>query len=214
MSKKNQELKQKVSMEIELIKSQKVNASRDFEAYLEENYLTPQALTYLFEEAPKEMVKIYVNKVYPSFGKPEFKKYQTQVMAYGNRKTLATYYMYYEVSPNGEIELIKREEVNPFVFYVVNHGLSDKAFKYLIKNGSSELIESYLNNKELETRLLPFFINNASIEDLIWYYVTSTPTEKGLFIEFLQKSGNKKVINKLSDECEMIQIALAIPPKH
>ena len=78
------------SEEIRLIDS---NNQEDFKNYLKNQSLTKKAIKHLFEKATSKMIKIYVNTVYPC--RPEFLEYQLQVIRYADRKTLATYYLYF-----------------------------------------------------------------------------------------------------------------------
>lgn len=208
MSKK-EEMKLRVSNEIELIKSNSANSNQDFKKYLEENELTKKAINHLFTEGTEEKQKIYINTVFPAPGRPEFKKYQRLVMKLGDRRTLATYYMYYEVSANGEIELINRAEVNPFIYYINNHNLSEKAFKFLIKNGSPELIEAYLTNKDVPRELMPMFVKNATAQDIFWYFCSSISEEKDVVIACIKKHASPSLINKLSSLSEMMSLLLS-----
>lgn len=206
---KKEEMKLRVSNEIELIKSNSANSNQNFKKYLEENELTKKAINYLFTEGAEEKQKIYINTVFPALGRPEFKKYQRLVMKLGDRRTLATYYMYYEVSANGEIELINRAEVNPFIYYINNHNLSEKAFKFLIKNGSSELIEAYLTNKDVPRELMPMFVKNATAQDILGYFSSSNSEEKDVVIACIKKHASPSLINKLSSLSETMSLLLS-----
>ena len=130
-------------------------------------------------------------------------------MKLGDRRTLATYYMYYEVSANGEIELINRAEVNPFIYYINNHNLSEKAFKFLIKNGSPELIEAYLTNKDVPRELMPMFVKNATAQDIFWYFSSSNSEEKEVVIDCIKKHASPSLINKLSSLSETMSLLLS-----
>lgn len=205
-----EEMKLRVSKEIELIKLNSAQSNNLFKKYLEDGELTKQAIAYLFKDGSETKQKIYINTVFPSYGKPEFKKYQTKVMRFGDRKTLATYYMYYEVSDSGQIELIKREDINAFVYYITNYDLGEKAFKFLIKSGASELIEAYISNKSIEKERLPFFIEKGNTHDLLWYFLTSSTEEKEIFIDYLRKYATSAQINQLCEESEMMSLMLGL----
>ena len=211
MSSLSPELKLRVSKEIELIKQNSSESCNVFKKYLENSELTKQAINFLFKEGSEAKQKIYINTVYPSPIRPEFKKYQTRVMRLGDRKTLATYYMYYEVSDNGEIELIKREDVNAFVYYITNHGLSERAFKFLIKQGAPELIEAYISNQDIDNELMPFFIEKAEVQDLQWYFLTCSTEQKEVFIDYLRKYATPETISALCEENEMLSLLFCLP---
>jgi hypothetical protein len=210
---KTTNLKLRASKEIELIKSFAETAEKDLKNYVKEQRLTRKAITYLFEEGRPEMIQVYVNTVFPDFCKFEFKKYQTKVMKYADRKTLATYYMYHEVSANGEIELIKRGEVKPFAYYIANHGLTAKAFKFLVKEGSSELLEAYLANNNIAQKALLFFIQHGSVSDVVMYFMGSSSDEKDLFIEKLNQLKNTARYQEICEANEIIGMhAMYMPP--
>ena len=170
-----------------------------FQNYITNNTLGEEAINYVFESGKPEIIKTYVNTVWP-IGE-EFVKYQDDVIRYGTRKTLATYYLYNDVTPSGEIELIKRDEKIPFLFYTGSYGLSDEAFEYLLKEGSEELIDGYLDNTSLKDSRLETFLSLASTQQITRYLDYANGTEYEEFLCKLKKMPNKRKALRIYNEC-------------
>ena len=189
--------KLKASEEIRLIDS---NNQKDFNSYLEKQSLTKKALKHLFEQGSPKMIKLYVNKIFPC--NPEFLTYQPQVIRYADRKTLATYYLYFDVTPEGEIELIKRDEVEPFNYYVLNHGLSPKAFEYLINKGSKKLVETYFNNNSLEDKeTIDLFLSCAKFDRISMFVDMATNNEKEDMAKVLKEKRDNRIYTEIYNNC-------------
>ena len=189
----NQQKALQTQAEIRLIKSKDLDG---FKNYLKSQKLTREAIKFLFEKGRKKNVEIYVNTVYPF--PSEFRVYQNQVMKYANRPTLATYYLYYKVKPQGEIELIKRNELIPFLYYVTNYGLSPKAFKYLIEKGARELVEGYFNNNTLDGEFLDIFLQSCKIGYIKMYLEKANTHEKEEMAQALiSKKEHKKALEHI-----------------
>lgn len=185
------------SEEIRLIDS---NNQEDFKNYLKNQSLTKKAIKHLFEKATSKMIKIYVNTVYPC--RPEFLEYQLQVIRYADRKTLATYYLYFDLQPDAEIELIKRDEITPFNFYVTNHGLSPKAFEYLVNYGSKELVMSYFNNNALEdTDEIDMFLTCGKIDYISMFADMATNNEKEDMAKVLKNKRGEELYSNIYNQC-------------
>ena len=135
------------AQQVQMIKS---NNAREFKSYLKSSSLTLKAVRHLFKEGSPEMIKAFLSVSYPIDNL--FRVYQKEVVRYADRKTLATYYMYHDLTSNGEIELIKRDEINSFIYYTSGHQLSKKAFKFLLQEGSPELVEAFLSNNNLNSQ--------------------------------------------------------------
>ena len=167
---------------VELIDSKDV---QKFTSYIKQQSLRPKAIRHLFTNGDPALISAYVNNVFPCT--EEFITYQKQVMRYGTRKTLATYYIYFSVEKDGEIELIDRKDVNLFTYYLSGHELSLEAFKYLVDNGSSELIEAYINFTSLIGQRLRYFLRHTKIDDIMWYYMNASNCEREVIIEEIVK---------------------------
>lgn len=167
---------------MELIDSKDV---QKFTSYIKQQSLRPKAIKHLFTKGDPALISAYINNVFPC--SEEFLTYQRQVMRYATRKTLATYYIYFNVEKDGEIELIDRKEVNLFTYYISCYELSIEAFKYLVDNGSSELVEAYINFTSLIGQRLKYFLRHAKIDDIMWYYMNASNCEKEVMIEEIVK---------------------------
>ena len=158
---------------------------KSFTNYIQKEHIRPKAIRHLFTKGSPKMISAYVNSVFPC--SEEFLTYQKQVMRYGNRKTLATYYIYFNVEKDGEIELIDRNDINAFAFYLNGHELTYEAFKHLIDKGSSELIECFINNNSLVGKRLKYFLRYAKLDDIYWYYVNATNCEREVMADELRE---------------------------
>ena len=201
----------KTQVEMRLIRKGDLES---FRAYLKsERKLEKDSVNYLFEKGSNEKIEVYVNTVYPSA--PEFKKYQNHVMKYANGRTLATYYQLCVVKPDGQIELIKRKELKPFVLYVKKYGLSQKAFKYLLEKGTVELVRAFFENcvffdeytEEwvLSKSFLNVLVKSGQTKYINMYYENASSHEKEALAETLLKKSNKKALEHLR-MCHIIEL--------
>lgn len=175
------------------------NNVQGFQHYITNNTLGEEAIKYVFESGKPEIIKTYVNTVWP-IGE-EFVKYQDDVIRYGTRKTLATYYLYNDVTLSGEIELIKRDEKVPFLFYTGSYGLSDEAFEYLLKEGSEELVDGYLDNTSLKDKKLEIFLSVGNTKHITRYLDYANGIEYEEFLGKLKKMPNKRKALRIYNEC-------------
>lgn len=182
-----------------LTKLIKENNVQGFQNYITNNTLGEDAIKYVFESGKPEIIKTYVNTVFP-IGE-EFVKYQDDVVRYGTRKTLATYYLYNDLKPSGEIELIKRDEKTPFLFYTNSNGLSDEAFEYLLKEGSEDLVDGYLDNTSLKDEKLETFLSVGNTKYITRYLDYANGTEYEELLNKLKKMPNKKKAQRIYKEC-------------
>jgi hypothetical protein len=186
---------------IELIRSEKVVT---FKNYISEHSLRNSTIEFLFEHGSDDMIEVYVNTVYP--WEKEFTTYQTTVMRLANRQTLATYYMYADILPEGEIELIKRNDINPFAYYLANKELSMEAFIYLINEGEEDMIECYINNNSIVGKKLDYFLNHAKINDIAWYYTICTCNEREVLVDKLEHLRGTSRFNQICAACPDINL--------
>ena len=188
---------------IELIRSEMVVK---FKRYISEYPLRPKAIEFLFEEGSDDMVEAYINTVYPST--KEFVTYQNKVIRFANRKTLATYYTYAELDADGQIELIKRNEVNAFAYYLANKELLMEAFIYLINSGSEEMVECYINNNSLVGKKLDYFLRHGKVNDISWYFDICSNLEREVFVDKLSILKNTSRYDLICNRCQDIEIWL------
>ena len=160
------------AQQVQIIQNNDVNV---FENYLKTSSLTSKATRHLFKNGSPEMIRLFLKVTYPIGDL--FSLYQKDVIRYADRKTLATYYMYHDLRPAGEIELIKRDEVNPFIYYTSGHELSKKAFNFLLQQGSPELVEAFLANNNLSSQQLIMLLNCGNLDYIETYVDTATASE-------------------------------------
>lgn len=175
------------------------NDVQGFQNYLSNNTLGEKAIKYVFENGKPEIIRTYVNTVWP-IGE-EFETYQDYVIRFGTRKTLATYYTYYDLTPSAEIELIKRDEKIPFVFYTSNYGISDEAFEYLIQNGSETLVNGYIDNNSLKGVKLEKFLSFGNTRYITRYLDYANGADYEELLSALEKMPNKKKAKRIYREC-------------
>ena len=201
----------KTQVEVRLIRKGDLES---FRAYLKsERKLEKDSVNYLFEKGSNGKIEVYINTVSPST--PEFKKYQNHVMKYANVRTLATYCQLCPVKPAGQIELIKRKELKPFILYVKNYGLSLKAFKYLIEKGSAELVREFFRNcmffdeytEEwvISKSFLNVLVKYGQTKYINMYYENASSYEREALAETLLKKSNKKALEQLR-MCHIIEL--------
>ena len=175
------------------------NDVRKFKNYLKTSNLTSKATRHLFKQGSPEMIKTFLSVSYP-IGE-EFRLYQKDVIRYADRKTLATYYMYHDLTPSGEIELIKRDEINSFIYYTSGHQLSKKAFKFLLQEGSPELVEAFLSNNNLNSQQLTMLLLNANMDYIQIYMDTATGTEREEILRVVTEMNNTMLLHGIYKRC-------------
>ena len=193
--------KNQTAQQVQMILNNDVNV---FKNYLSTSDLTPKATKHLFKKGSPEMIKMFLKVTYP-FGE-EFALYQKEVIRYADRKTLATYYMYHDLSPEGEIELIKRNEVSPFVYYTSGHNLSEKAFRYLLQQGSSELVEAFLSNNNLDSHQLTILLKGGNMDYIQVYMETATGSEREDIINLVKEMEDMMLLCSIYKRCYDIDI--------
>ena len=189
----------KTQVEVRLIKDGDLESFRE---YLKSERLEKENINILFENGPVEKIEVYINTVRPSA--PEFKKYQNLVIKYADVHTLARYYQVCKIRPAGQIELIERKELIPFIIYVKNNGLSPRAFKYLIEKGTSGLVMAFFENcaffdEYTEEWLLPktflnVLVKHGQIEYINMFFERASSSEREALYEILSKKANKEVL--------------------
>ncbi len=189
----------KTQVEVRLIESGNLDS---FRSYLKNERLEKESIEFLFECGPADKVEVYVNTVYPDA--PEFKKHQEQVIRYADRRTLATYYRTCKVKTKGQIELIKRDELIPFLYFVSNYGLSKKAFEFLIENGSEEQVRGFIQNQvffdnyteewKMAKECIDILVRSRKIAYINMFYEEASEYEKKALAEVLLKKSNKETL--------------------
>lgn len=184
------------AQQVQIIKS---NNAQEFKSYLKSSSLTLKAVRHLFKEGSPEMIKAFLSVSYPIDNL--FRVYQKEVVRYADRKTLATYYMYHDLTPSGEIELIKRDEINSFIYYTSGHQLSKKAFKFLLQEGSPELVEAFLSNNNLNSQQLTMLLLNANMDYIQIYMDTATGTEREEILRVVTEMNNTMLLHGIYKRC-------------
>lgn len=204
----------KTQVEVRLIKQGNLDS---FRSYLKNEKLEKESIEFLFECGPADKVEVYVNTVYPDA--PEFKRYQDQVMKYGDGRTLATYYRSCKVKTDGQIELIKRDELTAFLYFVINYGLSKKAFEFLIENGSEEQVQGFIRNQvffdnyteewKMAKSCIDVLVRSRKIAYINMFYEEASEDEKKALAEVLLKKSNKEtlelILNSDDEEYEELK---------
>ena len=204
----------KTQVEVRLIKQGNLES---FRSYLKNERLQKESIKFLFESGAEDKIKVYVNTVYPEA--PEFKKYQKQVMKYGDRSTLATYYRSCKVKTDGQIELIKRDELIPFLYFVSNYGLSKKAFEFLIENGSEEQVRGFIQNQvffdnyteewKMAKSCIDVLVRSRKITYINMFYEEASEYEREALAQSLLKKSHKEtlelILNNEEDEFEELK---------
>lgn len=184
------------AQQVQMIQNNDVNV---FANYLENSNLTSTATKHLFKNGTPEMIKMFLNVTYPIGDL--FSKYQKDVVRYADRKTLATYYMYHDLRPSGEIELIKRDEINPFVYYTTNYGLSGKAFKFLLQHGSFEMVEAFLMNNNLNSQQLSMLLASGNMDYIQIYMDTATASENEDILNAVKEMNDTNLLFSIYKRC-------------
>ena len=189
----------KTQVEVRLIENGNLDS---FRSYLKNERLEKESIESLFECGPADKVEVYVNTVYPDA--PEFKKYQEQVMKYADRRTLATYYRSCKVKTDGQIELIKRDELTAFLYFVINCGLSKKAFEFLIENGSEEQVQGFIRNQvffddyteewKVPKSYIDILVRSRKIAYINMFYEEASPCEREALAQSLLKKSHKETL--------------------
>lgn len=172
--------------------------------YLKTSKLTSKAIRHLFTEGSPEMKETFLKLSYPIGDL--FRVYQKDVIRYSDRRTLATYYMYHDVKPSGEIELIKRDDVNSFIYYTSGHRLSDKAFNFLLEQGSFKLVEAFLSNNNLDDYQLKKLLRLGNIDYIRIYMDTATGTEREEILQVVTKMNNPTLLYSIYEGCYDVNV--------
>lgn len=189
------------AQQVQMIQNNDVNLLK---TYLTTSNLTSKSIRYLFKNGTPKMIKMFLNISYPIGD--EFKVYQKEVVRYADRKTLATYYMYHDLTPQGEIELIKRDEINPFIYYTSGHRLSEKAFKFLLRQGSPKLVEAFLSNNNLDSKQLTILLRSGKLDYIEVYMDTATSSEREDILRVVKEMKDAKLLCGIYQRCYDIEI--------
>ena len=204
----------KTQLEVRLIKHGNLES---FRSYLKSKRLEKECIKFLFESGAEDKIEVYVNTVYPDA--PEFKKYQKQVMKYADRRTLATYYRSCKVKTDGQIELIKRDELTAFLYFVINCGLSKKAFEFLIENGSEEQVQGFIRNQvffddyteewKVPKAYIDILVRSRKIAYINMFYEEASKYEREALAQSLLKKSHQEtlelILNNEDDEFEELK---------
>lgn len=180
------------------------NDVKTFKNYLQTSNLTSKAAKHLFKEGTPEMKKTFLEFSYPVGNL--FRVYQKDVIRYADRKTLATYYMYHDLTPAGEIELIKRDEITPFIYYTSGHQLSKKAFKFLLQKGSPALVKAFLSNNNLNSQQLAMLLADGNMDYIQIYMDTATGTELEEILQVVNEMNNTMLLFNIYKRCYDIDL--------
>ena len=190
-----------VKEQIELIETR---SSKKLREYLREgNLLSKRAIDALFHSKSAKLIKTYINEVYTDA--EEFAKYQVEVMKYGTRETIATYHFFHDMTPEGEIALIDRNEIESFSYYVSNHELSDEAFTYLISKRNCTLAHYYLENKMLTESQVKILMSSHAIKCINVYIELASSSELELASDVLVNTKDEKLIKSVYKGCPVLR---------
>ena len=193
--------KNQTAQQVQMIQSNDVNL---FKSFLSTSDLTPKAKRHLFKKGAPEMIRMFLKVTYP-FGE-ELGLYKKEIVRYADRKTLATFYMYHDLNPESEIELIKRDEVTPFVYYTSGHGLSEKAFRFLLRQGSPELVEAFLSNNNLDSRQLTILLKCGNMDYIQVYMETATGSEREKIMNVVKEMDDMTLVCGIYKRCYDIDL--------
>ena len=194
-------MKLSVKEQIELVESK---STKKLKEYLREgNLLSKRAIDALFHSKSAKLIKTYINEVYTEAD--EFAKYQVEVMKYGSRETVARYHFFHDMTADGEIALINRNEIESFSYYVANHDLSDEAFSYLIYKRSSALAYYYLENKMLTESQVKILMSSHSIKCINAYIELASASELDLASDVLVNTKDEKLIKSVYKGCQRLR---------
>ncbi len=195
--------KTRTAQQVQMIQNNDVDV---FEKFLATSDLTHEATKYLFENGTPKMKKVFLKVSYPQG--EEFVLYQKDVVRYADRKTLATYYMYHDLTPESEIELIKRNEVNPFLYYTSGHQLSEEALRFLFKQGSTELANAFLSNDVLDSQGLTMLLKCGNMDYICLYMATATGSECEEILNIVKKMNDTTLLSNIYKRCYGIDFVL------
>ncbi len=166
-------MKKKTSDLIEIINQGRV---KEFVAYISAKGEISEAVKRaVFKSKKSGIIKAYINGVFPAGS--EFYKHQDLVALYGDRKTLATYYLYHSLDEVGQIALIKRGDFSKFSYFVGRRPkLTKEAFAFLLAEGRPQLVKYYLENC-LEQAQINDLVASGNIRYIKYFTKVATPSE-------------------------------------
>jgi hypothetical protein len=165
---------------------------------------TGAAVKAVFKSENPQILKAYINGVFPAGS--EFQKHQDKVAKYGNRKTLCTFYMYHTLETSGQIELIKRDDIRLFSYYVGKRPrLTKEAFVYLVESGKPQLVKYYLENCLSEKGVVEDFVGLGNLKYLKYYAKIATGIELEVLRDVVNKVESEEVKAKIYAECKELR---------
>ena len=162
----------------------------------------------VFKSKHVGIIKAYVNRVFPAGS--EFYKHQDLVAMYGDRKTLATYYLYHSLDEVGQIALIKRGDFSKFSYFVGRRPkLTEKAFEFLVKHGKPRLIKYYLENC-MEKDQIVVFAKFGSVKYLKYFAKIAMPTELEVLAKAINSTATAELKDEIANECKELRFWLLV----